>query len=179
MKKRNIFYSIIFLICFLLSACNLNNNNDIDSLIVKNELKWGMNYKTVKKVLDNKYGLTFIKKEQINDISSFIFLGGSINGIKMKGIKFLFQNDSVEGMDIWIDSNTNEEMNWKYSSLSKYFSNIGEIEFNASNDAWRYCTIGNDGEKKCDTDIFMLPEKNKILVHVHRTYVSKESIFIY
>ena len=106
-------------------------------------------------------------------------MGGSINGIKMKGVKFLFQNDALEGMDIWIDSNTNEEMKWKYSSLSKYFSKIGEIEFSASNDAWRYCTIGNDGEKKCDTDIFMLPEKNKIFVHIHKTYVSKESIFIY
>jgi hypothetical protein len=179
MKNIDRIYFRILILCLIFSTCTLKRNNDIDSLFIKNEIKWGMNYKTVKTILGDKCDLTFFMKEQLSNKTSFIFLGGTINGIKMKGVKLLFTDDAIEGMDIWIDSKTTEEMLWKYSSLSGYFTKVAEVNIYASNDAWMFYTVESDGKKKCETDLFMLQEKNKILIHIHQAYENKESIFIY
>lgn len=179
MKKDDLIFQCIFLLCMLFSACNTNEKNNVDLWLIKNEIKWGMNYKTVEKILDNKYHLTFKNKDQLYNKSSYLFLGGTIDGIKSKVWKFIFRNDAIEGIDILIENQTEEEMLWNYQSLSRHFSKIAERDFSANNDSWIYCQTGNDGKKSCDTDIFMFKKEKKILVNISRAGNYKESIFIF
>ncbi|MBA4406794.1 hypothetical protein C0389_05925 [bacterium] len=179
MNKDHLNYHCIFFLFLLSSACNTNKKSDVDLWLIKKEIKWGMNYNAIEKILDDKYHLIYKNKVQVYNKSSYLFSGGSIDGIKTKGWKFNFINDAIEGIDILIENETKEEMLWNYQRLSRHFSKIAERDYGASNDSWRYCQIGNDGEKSCDTDIFMFKKEKKILVNIFRANNYNESIFIF
>lgn len=171
-----LYYIIIF--SLFSPACN-NKKIDIDLSLIKKEIKWGMNYKTVKKILNENYDLTFMKKDQIFNNSTYLFSGGNFIGIKSKGWKFKFINGAIEGIDIWIENKTKEEMLWNYQRLTRYFNQIAEFAPSSFYDTWVYYSISNDGNKNCDTDIFLDKKENKILINIIRNSINSETIFIY
>ena len=177
LKYKNLLNSLLLVMVILLLACNTKQQNGVDSLIIENKIKWGMSYKRVEALIKENYNLKFFKKDQIIFNSNYTYIGGSFYGISMKGLKLLFKEDAIEGVEVWIDSKSHEEMLWKYNTISAYFTKVAQRIYYASNDLWMLCVIENDVNKYV-TDIFMLPQGNKILIHFHKVYESKESILI-
>lgn len=175
--KKNLMILFVVLFLYSLSSCELVKN-DVSDLIERNDLKWGMDSTSFKKVINKNSELSLLCREVLASNASYIYLGGVLKNISLKGIKFLFKENLLVGMEIWVDSKSKQEMESKYAILAKYFNSIGKLEFNASNDAWIYCKDKKDNESRPDTDIFLVSDGNNILVHIHKTYVTKESIFI-
>ncbi len=179
MKKDHLLFYCIITICLLSFACNKNEKIFTDLSLIKSEINWGMEYKAVKKILDKNYDLTLMKKDQVFNKNTYLFLGGNFIGIRSKGWKFKFTNDAIEGIDIWIENQTKEEMLWNYQRLTRYFNQIAEFEYSSFYDTWVYCQISNDGNKNCNTDIFLDKKDNIILINILHNSNHRESIFIY
>ena len=171
------FYLRLFYFCIFLCSCNTSNRG-IETLITNEKIIWGMSYKSLSTILNNGYEIKYFNSEQIGSKQNYVYLEGMFCKIPIIGVKFNFEKDSLTGYEIWIDNKSKQEMLLKYYNISSFLNKIGYFNAYTGNDAWILYSTGKDGEKKYVTDIFMLKKKNKILIHIHKMYSNKESIFI-
>jgi hypothetical protein len=178
MKRDLLIFLSITSICLLSFACSRKSKELTDFSLIKNEIKWGMDYNSIEKILSVKFSLKLLSQNQIDNKIYYTFSGGNFIGIKTKGWKIKSINNAIEGIDILIDNQTNEDLTANYYKLANYFHGIAEYKCGASNDSWKYYRFDEDGKKVIDSIIFMYISGNKILIDICNNYNNRENIFM-
>lgn len=107
--------SILFLAFLILNGCDYEikeyPNVKIDQ--IGSNLKWGMDYASVKKILIEDLKLEFSKEIEQGDKNKigkvFEYKGGKLNDVETDFWKVVLENDSLLFINVFVKSNNPEE----------------------------------------------------------------------
>lgn len=138
-----------------------------------------MGYKEVSKILNEKFNLKLLSKDDLYNHKYYLYSGGNIVGIATKGWKFKFRNGAIEEIDILIENKTIDELQWNYYMLSKHFSKVAEYQAGLINDMRVYYRVDENHNKTIDTNIIMIKKDHTIFINICRDKYKEDTFFIF
>jgi len=179
LKRSTQKYFCIVILSLFSFACERTDKNYIDLWRIKKEIKWGMEYKEVSKILNEKFDLKLLSKDDLYDQKYYLYSGGNVIGIASKGWKFKFRNGAIEEINVLIENKTNDELQWNYYMLSKHFSKVAEYQAGLINDTWVYYRVDENQNKTIDTNIIMIKKDHTIFINIYSDKYNDDSFFIF
>ena len=162
MKK----YFVLLSALLLIYACNTKPkeypNTKTDQIV--NQLKWGLNYSSVKNILTEEYKLVLLKEIEQNDklTKVYEFSGGKYNNIESKSWVVAFNNDSLFSIMIKISKEQPSENKKIYKNLCDL--NNKELKKDSGN-RWY---LEEDGIKLSEILITTSPKNEEITIVIMR-----------
>jgi hypothetical protein len=159
-------YFVLMSVLLLIFACNTKlkeyPNTKTDQIV--NQLKWGLNYSSVKNILTEEYKLDLLKEiEQKNKLTKvYEFSGGKYNNIESKSWVVAFNNDSLFSIMIKIFKEQPSENEKLYKNLCDL--NNKELKKDSGN-RWH---LELDGIKLSEIIISTWPENKGIAIVISR-----------
>lgn len=148
MKQFIFFLSIV---C-LLFGCSYDQSKypNIKTEQIFSQLPWGLDYKTVHKILTEEYKLEFVEEQpHYAPNKMYLYNGGRYNNINTKDWIVNFYNDSLVYVHLRVSDDSPKGREWFYNELCK----INDKEFlrdsalTNDQDRWYY---EKDGKRKGD-----------------------------
>jgi hypothetical protein len=173
-RLNNSYTIILFVLyCIIFISCNPLTKTNIDLTIIKRELPWESSYNNIKNKLKDKLDLTFSKRELFKQSTSYIYHGGSFKRIKTSSWKFIFYQDALEAIYIWIIYESADKTESTYKQLTKYFNSIADYEKGRDYNSWLYDQAYYGPPRLHDSNIILEKKDDSILIKImHASYAS-------
>jgi hypothetical protein len=167
--SNNAHRSLIFIFIFII-ACNSNIKNNIDLPFIKREIKWESSINEIETKITGKLKLTFSKLSKTKGGSSYLYLGGNFKGIKTNCWKFIFENEALEAIYIWIVNENHSKVEQTYSHLLNHFNTIAKHEAGRDYDSWLYDEAYYGPPELHDTNIILEKKSDSILIKIMHSF---------
>jgi hypothetical protein len=165
---------VLFAVLLVLSACNSKpkeyTNTKTEQII--SQLKWGLDYSSVKNILTEKYKLDYSREIEQSDKNKLVkvyeFMGGKYNDIETESWVVAFKNDSLQSIMIKIFKEQPNENEKLYKNLCD-LNNQELIKENSNVPNENRWFFEKDGEKLSEILISTWPENKGIAILFSRT----------